>query len=143
MGDKYSTPISSPLYPKAPYHYKDAKVFLALFYPPEGTLEKLLPSPLRPSSLPLAGVMFGEMPCVEAGPFMESAILAQCLYDDPDTGEQVGVHFSHNYVDTDVALASGREIWGYPRKLADISLKMKKDTVIGEVKRDGQTLLKA
>jgi acetoacetate decarboxylase len=143
VDDKYSTPISSPLYPKHPYHYKDAKVFLALFYPPEGTLEKLLPSPLRPSSLPLAGLMFGEMPCIETGPFMEAAVLAQCLYDDPDTGEQVGVHFSHNYVDTDVALASGREIWGYPRKLADISLELKGNTVIGQVQRDGQTLLKA
>lgn len=118
-------------------------MFLALFYPPEGTLEKLLPSPLRPSSLPLAGLMFGEMPCVETGKFMESAVLAQCLYDDPDTGEQVGVHFSHNYVDTDVALASGREIWGYPRKLASISIKMKGNTVTGMVQRDGQTLLKA
>ncbi|MCK5240072.1 MAG: acetoacetate decarboxylase family protein [Candidatus Thorarchaeota archaeon] len=142
MDERYSTPLPSPLYPKPPYHYKDAKLFLALFYPPEGTLEKLLPAPMRPSQLPLAGVMIGEMPCVETGKFMEAAVLAQCMFDDPDTGEEVGVHFSHNYVDTDVALASGREFWGYPRKIAQISLEMKGDTITGKVERDGQTLLK-
>ncbi|MFW9908567.1 MAG: acetoacetate decarboxylase family protein [Candidatus Thorarchaeota archaeon] len=140
---KYSTPIASPTYPAHPYHYKDARVFLALFYPPEGALENLLPRPLRPSQLPLAGVMIGKMPCIETGPFMESAILAQCMFDDPHKKEEaVGVFFSHNYVNTDVALASGREIWGYPRKIAKISLSLKKNTVVGKVERDGITLLK-
>ncbi len=74
---------------------------------------------------------------------MESAVLSQCLFDDPDSGEEVGVHFSHNYVNTDVALASGREIWGYPRKIADISLRLRGNTITGQVKRDGQILLKA
>ncbi|MGQ4911758.1 MAG: acetoacetate decarboxylase family protein [Candidatus Thorarchaeota archaeon] len=140
----YSTPILTPTYPEPPYHYVDARIFLALFNPPEDAVKDLLPEPLRPSQLPLAGLLFGEQPCKEAGSFMEAGLLVQCLFDNPETGEEeVGVHFAYNYVDTDVALAAGREIWGYPRKMADISLEMKGDTITGSAVRDGTTLLRA
>ena len=140
----YSTPVLTPTYPPPPYHYVNARVFLALFNPPEDSVQDLLPKPMRPSQMPLAGLLFAEQPCQEAGTFMESGLLVQCLFDNPETGEEeVGVHFAYNYVDTDVALASGREIWGYPRKMADISLKMKGNTVLGTTVRDNTTILKA
>ena len=139
-----STPILSPTYPMPPYHYVDAKLFLALFTPTEESLQALLPAPLRPSQMPLAGIMIGEMPCKETGTFMEAGLLAQCLFDNPETKEEeVGVYFAYNYANTDIAITSGREIWGYPRKLADISLDWKKDTITGTVVRDETTILKA
>jgi len=152
--DGIGTPLLAPTYPGPPYHYIDAKIFLALFNPPEEflalfnppeeSLQALLPEPLRPSQMPLAGIMFGEQPCKEAGTFMEAGMLIQCLFDNPETKEEeVGVYFAYNYVDTDVAQAAGREIWGYPRKQADISLDWKGDTITGTAKRDGVTLLKA
>ncbi len=144
MSERYSTPLASPLYPAPPYFYENAEIFLALFYPKEGVLEKLIPAPMKPPQMPLAGLMFGKQPCKQTGMFMESAVLVQCMFDNPDTGEEeVGVHFSHNYVDTDVALVSGREIWGYPRKLADISMEWKGDTLTAETKRDDTVLLRA
>jgi acetoacetate decarboxylase len=140
----FGTPILSPLYPKPPYHYENAKIFLALFNPPEESIKALLPAPLKPSQMPLAGLLFGEQPCKETGTFMEAGMLIQCLFDNPETKEEeVGVYFAYDYVDTDVAHAAGREIWGYPRKLADISLDWKGDTLTGTAKRDGVTLFKA
>jgi acetoacetate decarboxylase len=139
-----STPLLSPTYPRPPYHYIDARLFLALFNPPEDAVQDLLPAPLRPSQMPLAGIMVGEMPCKETGTFMEAALLVQCVFDNPETKEEeVGVYFAYNYVNTDVAQASGREIWGYPRKLAKISLVWRKDTITGKVVRDKTTILKA
>lgn len=140
----YSTPVLTPIYPKPPYHYEKARIFLALFNPPEDAIKDLLPDPLRPSQMPLAGFLFAEQPCRETGTFMEAGLLAQCIFDNPETKEEeVGVHFAFNYVDTDVALAAGREIWGYPRKMADIALEMKGDTITGTCIRDGVTILKA
>ncbi len=144
MERNYSTPLNSPMYPSPPYHYDDAKIFLALFYSNEDSLSKILPEPLRPTDMYLAGVMFGEQPCRETATFRESAILVQSLYEDENTGEEeVGVYFVFNWCDSDVALAAGREIWGYPRKLADIQMNWKKDTLVCETFRGGQTLLKA
>jgi acetoacetate decarboxylase len=139
-----STPLLCPLYPRPPYHYVDAKLFLALFNPTEESIRALLPPPLRPSQMPLAGLLFAEQPCKEAGTFMESGMLIQCLFDNPDTkDEEVGVFFCYDYVDTDVALAAGREIWGYPRKHAETSLNWKKDTLVATTKRNGIAILKA
>lgn len=139
-----SAPLLSPTYPKPPYHYVDAKIFLAMFNPPEDAIQSLLPPPLRPSQMPLAALMFGEMPCKETGTFMESGLLVQCVFDNPETKEEeVGVYFALSYADTDVAVTSGREIWGYPRKLAKISLRWKGDTISGKVVRDKTTLWKA
>jgi acetoacetate decarboxylase len=139
-----STPLLSSLYPGPPYHYVDAKVFLALFNPTEESIKALLPPPLCPSQMPLAGLLFAEQPCKETGTFMESGMLVQCMFSNPKTKEEeVGVYFCYDYVDTDVAQAAGREIWGYPRKRAEISLDWKKDTLVGMAKRDGVTILKA
>ena len=127
-----------------PYHYIDAKVFLALFTPTEDSIRALLPEPLRPSQMPLAGLLIAEQPCKEAGTFMEAGLLVQCLFDNPKTKEEeVGVYFVYDFVDTDIAQAAGREIWGYPRKIANISLDWKGDTLTGTAVRDGVTLLKA
>ncbi|MFX0107332.1 MAG: acetoacetate decarboxylase family protein [Candidatus Hodarchaeota archaeon] len=144
MSDRYTTPLVSPLYPKPPYFYKDAKLFLALFNPTESSITELLPEPLRPSQLPLAGIMTAEQPCVETGTFMESALLVQCMFDNSETGEEeVGVYFAHVFTDTDVSIAAGREIWGYPRKLAEISLEWKGDTLVGKTVRNGNQILTA
>ncbi|MHA2378415.1 MAG: acetoacetate decarboxylase family protein [Candidatus Thorarchaeota archaeon] len=144
MPKRFSTPFASPFYPGPPYHYKNSKVLLALFNPTESSVEKMLPAPLRPSQLPLAALFFAEHPCQEIGTFMEAALIVQCLFDNPDTGdEEVGAFFSHVYVDNDIAQASGREIWGYARKNADISMTMKKNRVEASVVRNGHSLLKA
>ncbi|NWF94744.1 MAG: acetoacetate decarboxylase family protein [Candidatus Thorarchaeota archaeon] len=140
----YSVPLSSPLYSRPPYHYDGAKIFLALFYASEDTVRELLPPPLKPSDMRLMGVMFGEQPCRETGRFMESGVLIQCLYPNPDTGQdEVGVYFSHNYGDTDVSLVSGREIWGYPRKLGVTTMEWSGDTLEAKTVRDGITVLRA
>lgn len=139
-----STPLLSPTYPRPPYHYIDARLFLAMFNPPEDAVQDLLPAPLRPSQMPLAALMIGEMPCKETGTFMEAGLIVQCVFDNPETKEEeVGVYFAYNYANTDVAITSGREIWGYPRKLAKISLDWKGDTITGKVVRDKTTIFKA
>ncbi len=144
MVQVYSAPIASPLYPRPPYHYDGARLFLALFYAKEEAFKRILPSPLRSSDLRLMGLMFGEHPCRETGRFMESAVLVQCMYPNGQTEqESVGVFFSHNYCDSDVALAAGREIWGYSRKLADITMSLAGDTLTAQTVRDGVCLMRA
>jgi len=142
MESRFSSPLSSPLYPPPPYHYDNARLSLSLFYPSEDSVQSLLPDPLKPSQLPLMALLVAEQPCKETGTFMEAGILVQCMFDNPESGEEeVGVYFAQNFVDSDIALASGREIWGYPRKLADISLTLKGDMLSTRVVREGNVLL--
>jgi len=141
---RFSTPVSSPLYPSPPYHYDGAELFLALFYGTEESVQALLPEPLRPTDMNLMALLFGRQPCRETGPFMEAGLLVQCLFENPETGEEeVGVFFSHNFVTTDVAMAAGREIWGYPRKLAKISMDWDGDVLRAYVERHDTVVLQA
>jgi acetoacetate decarboxylase len=87
-------------------------------------------------------LLVAEQPCRETGSFMEAGILVQCMFDNPESGEEeVGVYFAQSFVDSDIALAAGREIWGYPRKLAKISLDLSGDTLNAKVVRNGNILL--
>jgi acetoacetate decarboxylase len=66
------------------------------------------------------------------------------MFDNPETNEEeVGVYFSHHFADTDVAQSAGREIWGYPRKRAEISMNWDGDKLEATTVRDGVTLLRA
>ncbi|TFG13599.1 hypothetical protein EU537_05945 [Candidatus Thorarchaeota archaeon] len=142
MESSFSSPLNNPLYPPPPYHYENARLSLSLFYPSEGSVQSLLPTPLKPSQLPLMALLVAEQPCKETGTFMEAGVLVQCMFDNPDSGqEDVGVYFAQNFVDSDIALAAGREIWGYPRKLANISLDLKGDILSTKVIRNGTLLI--
>ena len=144
MTEKTSIPLASPLYPKPPLHYEKSKLFLALFTASEKSMKHLIPEPLRPSDMNLGGMLFAEHPCKETGTFMETGILVQCMFDNPETGEEdVGVYFPFNYVDSDVAMAMGREVWGYPRKLASSKMEWTGNTLVGTTIRDEVTILKA
>jgi acetoacetate decarboxylase len=38
------------------------------------------------------------------------------------------------YLDDESPIAGGRELWGFPKKLASPSLKVEKDTLLGELR---------
>jgi len=46
------------------------------------------------------------------------------------------------FVDSDHALAAGREIWGYPKKFADMSVKKDGNKVVGVLRRKNIDVMK-
>ena len=46
-------------------------------------------------------------------------------------GGEAGSYVHSMYLDCDPPIAAGREIWGFPKKLAEPSLKVEKDTLVG------------
>jgi acetoacetate decarboxylase len=47
------------------------------------------------------------------------------------------------YLDSDVGIAHGREVHGQPKKLAGLTLEARSDLIVGEVERNGITILTA
>jgi acetoacetate decarboxylase len=47
------------------------------------------------------------------------------------------------YLDSDVGVAHGREVHGQPKKLAALELEARGDLIVGEVERNGITILRA
>ena len=64
------------------------------------------------------------------GPYNEAVLGVPCRWQGEDQ-----LYVAHIVVDTVPPLVGGREIWGYPKKIADIELSEEDEFVRGTVER--------
>ena len=112
----YSMPRQCGLYPPPPYEYTHLRALIVLFQCPLDIKKRYLPPELE-ADKGFDIIFISEYPDTTIGPYNENVILLACKYKKKPAAFVVNI-----YVDTDVALTAGREIWGYPKKLCDINL---------------------
>ncbi len=133
---EYSMPRQSGLYPPPPIIYKNARVIALFLQCAPNTKVHYLPSELKPIENGFDIFLILEYPDTSIGPYNEAVLLLSSTYKN-----KPGVFVFSIYVDDDVALTAGREIWGIPKKLAEINLsQIKKNKIKGRVIRRGTTL---
>lgn len=109
---------------------------VALFQVENDIKEKFLPPGFKPMTL-FDAIFLVEYPDSTIGPYNENLILLSCTYNN-----KPGMYVFNIYVTSDIALAAGREIWGYPKKLCDIKVSDIKDNkVYGSLTRMGVKFL--
>ena len=100
-------------------------------------VRRLLPPPLKPGALPIANVFVANYPRTNFGvAYLESALFLQAQFNGEEGSYCLGMP-----VTNDMAMILGREIFGYPKKLADIHLKREGDKVDGRTERHGVRFL--
>lgn len=103
-----------------------------------GAAQALLPPPLLVSDPPRATVFCADYPEGIFGiVYREAAVLIHCTDDNGPA-----VHCAWIMVDDDTALIQGRELLGFPKKMADFTWEEKGDTVVGTVTRKGVELMR-
>jgi acetoacetate decarboxylase len=112
-------PRVAPLYDKGAISYSDA-TFVAVMI--NGGNLNQLPDGLRKGDNPFSVIVLADYPKSDIGPYKEGVVLNLC---ETETGP--GLFCSLIYVDSEVALCHGREVWGFPKKLAKIEISVKKD----------------
>jgi len=133
----YSMPHQCGLFPPPPYEYKKARGIFVVFQCAIGIKEKKLPPELEPIEYGFDVIGILEYPETTIGPYNESIIFLNCKHRDTP-----GEFVFNIYVDDDVALTAGREIWGYPKKMCDIKLSPIQDNKVrGTLTRKGITFL--
>ncbi len=117
----FSIPSDGPLYPSLPYHYQNASL-LVFEYETDGKLAaQLLPAQAELTDPPIAGLVFADYPTCTLGPYKEAVVYLQAMYKGPGAPQNAPLLYAtHLYVTTDVAMAAGREIAGFPKKIAAI-----------------------
>lgn len=111
----FSMPADAPLYPRPPYLYKDAELLVFPYVTDAQAASKILPEGLELDDTPIAGLVFAAYPQSGLGPYNEVVSFVHCKKD--------GKPFQYAarlYVTTDVAMAAGREMGGYPKAMAHI-----------------------
>ena len=111
----------------------DAEVLTVFFETKQEVVERLLPLPLKPAALPVGAAFVANYPRTNFGvTYLESALFLLAQYN----GEE-GVFCLAMPVTDDIALILGREVFGYPKKIARINLEREGNDVKGWTERHG------
>ena len=112
------SPTFAPIYPPLPHAFRDMYGVQLLIQAPPGAIKKALMQPLEPvGSADTFILLMGHTADVNDGGFYahEVALNAPVTYK----GRQ-GTTTMVEYIDTDMGLVAGREVYGWPKKMADI-----------------------
>jgi acetoacetate decarboxylase len=118
--DKFvPSPVFSPPYPQLPHHFSNVRILQILCQAPKGAIKRALASPLEPGGDADTFVMLlGWTGDVEKGGYNvhEIALNAPVVYKG-----KAGNTTMIEYIDSDMGLIAGREVYGWPKKMADIT----------------------
>ena len=110
------SPEFSPPYPPLPHHFNDNHELQFLCQAPKGAIERALARPLEQHrDQDLFVLQMGWSPNCEGFNVHEIQINAPIKWKDK-TGSTTLIE----YIDSDMGLIAGREIWGWPKKMAEI-----------------------
>ncbi len=119
QGKFVPSPVFSPPYPPLPHHFSDVHTIQILCQAPKGAIKRALAQPLEPGGNgDLFVLLLAWTPDVEKQGFNvhEIAINAPVQWKG-----KVGNTTLIEYIDSDMGLIAGREIYGWPKKMADIT----------------------
>ena len=113
--DGFSMPLGGSLYGSPPYEYRKAQQSWITYEAahPEAVRALLPPGLEADAEVPVCHAMACWYPWTTFGPYHEAWLCVRVMLD--------GVRYWYMpfiYTDNEAPLAAGREIWGYPKKLA-------------------------
>ena len=118
----YALPVDAPLYTPFPLYYEDVRILLFPYLTDASAAAALLPSQFELVPADAAGkyaiaqVVFARYPFSNIGAYNEVAQTLVVTYKGTPGSYAVRLH-----VTNDQAMAAGREIGGFPKRLGNIS----------------------
>lgn len=129
-------PARSPAYVPPPWTHRSAKT-LQVFCRTTNlkALDLWVPGPLQRRGDGVFAIIFMELPDIaELGPQYRSRESGVAIPVSHEASGRIGSTWAVMFVDNDIAQVAGREIWGHPKKLADVRVDLAGDEVRGEVR---------
>ncbi len=123
--------IMASIKPTADFY--DAEMLTMFWETKPEIAAKLIPPPLQPTKAPIAMAFVANYPSTNFDvTYRESALLLRAQFKGEEGGYCLAMH-----VTNDMAMAGGREVFGFPKKMADIHFSRTGDTVKGWTERRG------
>jgi acetoacetate decarboxylase len=122
----FAMPFTSPAYPPGPYRFFNREFLIITYRTDPERLQAVVPAPLRVTE-PVVKYEFIRMPDSTG------------FGDYTETGQVIPVEFEGRkgsythcmFLNDEGPIAGGRELWGFPKKLANPSLRAEVDTLVG------------
>jgi acetoacetate decarboxylase len=136
----YCMPSLSPLYSSPPVQFRDNRVIVVVFKTAPEVLQELVPKPLLPNPANLMFIYIGSLniedPSIGKYNYLEAGIGVPAIFS-----KTLGNYAVCLYLNKALPIVGGREIWGWPKKDAEITFTEKEGEIRGRVERFGRTLL--
>src|SRR5499433_4004815 len=122
----FAMPLTSPAFPIGPYRFVNREYLIITYRTDPRKLRELVPEPLEIDE-PLVKFEFIRMPdSTGFGDYTESGQVIPVSFKGRKGG------YSHcMFLNDHPPIAGGRELWGFPKKLAKPSLEVDRDTLVG------------
>ncbi|MGZ5803158.1 MAG: acetoacetate decarboxylase [Xanthobacteraceae bacterium] len=122
----FAMPLTSPAYPIGPYRFINREFLIITYRTDAQKLRALVPEPLEVDE-PLVKFEFIRMPdSTGFGDYTESGQVIPVSFKGRKGG------YTHcMFLDDHPPIAGGRELWGFPKKLAKPTLRAESDTLLG------------
>jgi acetoacetate decarboxylase len=122
----FAMPLTSPAFPPGPYRFVNREFLIVTYRTDPDALRAVVPEPLQIGD-PIVKYEFIRMPdSTGFGDYTESGQVIPVTFEG-----QAGGYVHSMYLNDEAPIAGGRELWGFPKKLASPSLTVEKDTLLG------------
>lgn len=122
----FAMPLTQPAYPPGPYRFYDREYLVITYRTNREKLRDLIPAPLELVS-DLVKFEFIRMPdSTGFGDYTEAGQVIPVQF-----GERIGNYTLNMFLNDHPPIAAGRELWGFPKKLAGPTLRAETDTLVG------------
>lgn len=126
LKNAFAMPLYRPSYPRGPYRFINREYFIISYETDMDVLKEIVPEPLEVYE-PIVRYEFILMPdSTGFGKYIESGQVIPVKYKG-----QLANYTHSMYLDDHSPIAGGREIWGFPKKMASPDLKVYKETLLG------------
>lgn len=113
--------------------FYDAEMLSVFWETKPEIVARLLPAPLKPAVMPIAMAFVAHYPRTNFDVvYNESALFLRATYNGEEGSYCLGMP-----VTSDMAMAAGREFYGFPKKMADVYYRRSGDIVEGWTERRG------
>lgn len=134
MSAPFSTPLGAPLVPRLPIRFRNTEVLTIWYRSDPEAIAALLPAPLQAVSDLVLLHFYAMHDPDRFGPHHEFAMQLDAAI--PERGVR-GAYSPFLMLTTDGGLATGRELYGQPKKLGRPRLEARSDLMVGVAERNG------
>ena len=122
----FAMPLSNPAFPRGPYRFFDREYLIVTYRTDRDALRAVVPEPLEVVE-PIVKYEFIRMPdSTGFGDYTETGQVIPVSFKGRKGG------YAHSmFLNDEPPIAGGRELWGFPKKLAEPRLKVEVDTLVG------------
>jgi acetoacetate decarboxylase len=126
----FAMPLNNPAYPRGPYKFYDREFIIITYRSDPEVVRAVVPEPLEPIG-DTVNYEFIRMPdSTGFGDYTETGQVIPVRFRATDGAVQEGGYVHAMYLDDNAPIAGGREIWGFPKKLAKVKTSHQSETIV-------------